>query len=82
MRAAFIAHLSAVWQTGPAETVRRIEQSANGHELMTALNRALYSDGERVEISGKQLLDTAAALSRATTAKAPNELPELYPSSA
>ena len=82
MRAAFIAHLSAVWQTGPAETVRHIEQSADGHELMTALNRALYSDGERVEISGKQLLDTAAALSRATTAKDSNDLPELYPSSA
>lgn len=82
MRAAFIAHLSAVWQTGPAETVRRIEQFAQGHELMTALNRALYSDGERVEISRKQLLDTAAALSRATTLKARNELPELYPSSA
>ncbi len=80
MRTALITHLSKHWQTESTETVRRIEQSADGHEIMTALNRALYSEEGGVEVDGKALLDTAASLSRSTPPKNPNDLPELYPS--
>ncbi len=80
MRAALITHLSKHWQTESTETVHRIEQSADGHEIMTALNRALYSEEGGMEVDGKALLDTAASLSRSAPPKNPNDLPELYPS--
>ncbi len=56
MRQTWLQVLSAHWQLSAANTLARIRRTAEAHELLQRLNRALYASDPSGEISGQELL--------------------------